>query len=70
MLLFVLLITNRVVEVGLQELILGQLALPMGGEPDLGQGTLLGEDGLRVEHCSVIYVCYVALLAVCCCFVT
>jgi hypothetical protein len=22
----------------------------VGGEPDLGQGALFGEDGLRVEH--------------------
>lgn len=66
-LLSVLLITNRIVKVGLQELILGQLALPVGGEPDLGQGALLGEDGLGVEHGSAVYVCYVALLAVCCC---
>jgi len=43
-------LADRVVDVCLEELVLGELALPVGGEPDLGQGALFGEDGLRVEH--------------------
>lgn len=43
-------LTDRGVQVCLKELVLGQLAFPVGRKPDLGQGTLLGEDGFGIEH--------------------
>lgn len=38
--------TNRAVDVGLEKLVLGQLALPVGCKPDLAKGSVLGEDSL------------------------
>lgn len=45
-------LTNRGVDVGLENLRLVELLVPVGGNPDLAQRALLGEDDLGVEHAA------------------
>lgn len=41
---------HRFLDVGLEYVRFGELLVPVGGEPYSGQGALLGQDEVRVEH--------------------
>jgi len=42
--------TDRFGDIGLEDLHLGELLVPMGGQPYLPQGAFLGQNDLGVEH--------------------
>lgn len=41
---------DAVCDIGLEDMVLGELALEVGGEPDAGERPALLEERLRIEH--------------------
>ena len=47
---------DRLLDVGLVDVGLGQLLVPVGGQPDAGQWALLGQHEVGVEHAAAAVV--------------
>ena len=47
---------DRLLDVGLVDVGLGQLLVPVGGQPDAGQRALLGQHEVGVEHAAAAVV--------------
>ena len=45
---------HRGLDVGLEDVRLSELVVPVGGQPDAGQGALLGQHEVGVEHLALL----------------
>ena len=48
-------VLDTVLNVGLENVRLGELLVPVRGQPDPGQGALLGQHKVRVEHAGAVF---------------